>query len=717
MKTARILSTAALAALAGQAMAQPVLDGIRDDAFYGTTPIWSQNQPTSFGDNSGASCDNTAVGSPAAVQTGLELVVPLSAIGNPSLANLKITAFINGGGHDFVSNQVLAGLPPGTPSAGTANLGEPRTIDFSTIANNQFITGISSSGLTPIVDGRLTTTPFPGDPGAYGAAKAVQTCRTGFGDATLGLPGQCNGSELDGVFAVVNGTNLHILITGNFETNGNKLEIFFDSNPAAGQNTLTANNPTNSFGGLQRMGTNADPGAGPVGPGLTFDAGFTADYWLSVNCTYDGGTSTFTGYVDYAQLGDVAAPGDPGVGYYLGSFGAQTSGALTGGDPAPAPEGVLVTVDNSNIAGVPGACPPPSGNPNTANGSEINSVYGKIFNNKLYVLVTGNVNSNFTKLNLFLDATSGGQNRLLLNNPQIDVQPFADMCDDGTGNGLTFDKGFNADYWFSYGNGNIGAGSPPSVQQYVNAVVLRTDGLRVNGNGFPLDYGAYDGGDKATNQPVDFAGPLLDPQGGLTQQILTNYAPRHAGAAVQLNPLAPATPPSGMLKVAYDNSNTAGVTAVSAAGSALVTTGLELEIDLVELACVENPQSLCPSVSGITSVKIAGFLSGNDANGNSAGYQQMSNQVIGGLPSATAPGGTRTVNFSQIAGNQFVTITTGPAPCYADCDGVGGLTANDFSCFLNSYVNGASYADCDGVGGLTANDFSCFLNRYVNGCR
>jgi len=54
--------------------------------------------------------------------------------------------------------------------------------------------------------------------------------------------------------------------------------------------------------------------------------------------------------------------------------------------------------------------------------------------------------------------------------------------------------------------------------------------------------------------------------------------------------------------------------------------------------------------------------------------------------------------------------------CYANCDGVGGLTGNDFQCFLDAYVAGASYANCDGVGGLTGNDFQCFLNAYVAGC-
>jgi hypothetical protein len=67
-------------------------------------------------------------------------------------------------------------------------------------------------------------------------------------------------------------------------------------------------------------------------------------------------------------------------------------------------------------------------------------------------------------------------------------------------------------------------------------------------------------------------------------------------------------------------------------------------------------------------------------------------------------------------GVDFVPTGCATVPCYADCDGVGGLTANDFACFLTAYINGDSYANCDGVGGLTANDFVCFLTQYNNGC-
>jgi carboxypeptidase A2/carboxypeptidase A1 len=64
----------------------------------------------------------------------------------------------------------------------------------------------------------------------------------------------------------------------------------------------------------------------------------------------------------------------------------------------------------------------------------------------------------------------------------------------------------------------------------------------------------------------------------------------------------------------------------------------------------------------------------------------------------------------------FLYIANYLTPCYPDCDGAGGLTANDFQCFLNAYAGGQSYADCDGAGGLTANDFQCFLDSYVSGC-
>ena len=122
----------------------------------------------------------------------------------------------------------------------------------------------------------------------YPAALAVQANATGFGNATLGQTGKANGSELDNIHAQIVGSDLFIFIGGNLETNGNKLEIFVDSK-AGGQNTL------------------ASGGAGPLAnqTGLTFDAGFGADYLLSVGAFESGGA--FGGvYVDYATVGGAA---------------------------------------------------------------------------------------------------------------------------------------------------------------------------------------------------------------------------------------------------------------------------------------------------------------------------------------------------------------------------------------------------------------------------
>jgi uncharacterized membrane protein len=63
-----------------------------------------------------------------------------------------------------------------------------------------------------------------------------------------------------------------------------------------------------------------------------------------------------------------------------------------------------------------------------------------------------------------------------------------------------------------------------------------------------------------------------------------------------------------------------------------------------------------------------------------------------------------------------------PAPCYANCDASATpplLNANDFVCFLNSFVAQQPYANCDGSTTqptLTANDFQCFVISYATGC-
>ena len=89
------------------------------------------------------------------------------------------------------------------------------------------------------------------------------------------------------------------------------------------------------------------------------------------------------------------------------------------------------------------------GLPDFANGSEIDSGYVIIDNGYLYIMLPGNLESSFNKIDIFIDARDGGQNRLRNDNPDVDFDGLNRMGDDGTGNGLTFDVGFDADMWVS----------------------------------------------------------------------------------------------------------------------------------------------------------------------------------------------------------------------------------------------------------------------------
>jgi hypothetical protein len=103
------------------------------------------------------------------------------------------------------------------------------------------------------------------------------------------------------------------------------------------------------------------------------------------------------------------------------------------------------------------------------------------------------------------------------------------------------------------------------------------------------------------------------------------------------------------------------------------------------------------------------------ASGNTAWVARASLATVDLTTGATVIVGSLGPGITDLRGLAGFRPTCG-STCYADCDGVGGLTANDFACFLTAYTSGASYANCDATGGLTANDFICFLTAYNTGC-
>ena len=176
---------------------------------------------------------------------------------------------------------------------------------------------IASCALSPLVGNAAISVDGTLD-AEYGAARAVQTVETGFGD---------NFSEWNAGYGAIQGGNLHLMLTGNLEANFNKLEIFIDSK-VGGQSVFTSAGNDNAF----RMN------------GLVFDAGFLADYHLIVRRGNDGGNDKFD--VDFADLGAIS------FSAYFDILGGLTGSGATGTGVNANPIGVAY--DNSNMAGILG---------------------------------------------------------------------------------------------------------------------------------------------------------------------------------------------------------------------------------------------------------------------------------------------------------------------------------------------------------------------------
>ncbi len=182
-----------------------------------------------------------------------------------------------------------------------------------------------------------------------------------------------------------------------------------------------------------------------------------------------------------------------------------------------------------------------------ANGSELDVAYGVVVDGVLYLLLAGNLESNFNKLEIFFDTRPGGQNRLRGDNPDVDFNGLNRMGDDGSGNGLTFDPDFEADFWI----GVTGGGSP--YRLYANYAELGSPGV-----------GLYLGNTGAVSDGV-----LVDGN----------------------NPFG--------IRVTINNSNTGGVTGGFGAGNGMdVMTGVELAIPLSAIGNPTGPFRVCVFING-----------------------------------------------------------------------------------------------------------------------
>jgi len=154
--------------------------------------------------------------------------------------------------------------------------------------------------------------------------RTTQTVQTQFGD---------NFSELNAAYAQIIGSNLWLTLTGNIESNFNKLNIFIDTGAAGGQNVLQ--NDANNGGNNPENDNWAQNYAG-----FTFDSGFDANYMMIVR----RGGSQFD--FDFATVGG-------GLGAFEAS-GDIFTGSTTGTAASVGASAVGVSYDDSNVAGILG---------------------------------------------------------------------------------------------------------------------------------------------------------------------------------------------------------------------------------------------------------------------------------------------------------------------------------------------------------------------------
>lgn len=633
----RVVGIGALMAAAGLALAQPTVDGIFDagteGSFYGGV-LWSQNQPTGFGDNEAGDFTGGDFGDPPGdVTTGVEICIPLSAIGGALQASggtstFKMAGWVNSGDRTFMSNQLIhAGdLPIDTSNIG----GSP---DFTARSGTQHASFTANAG-SIVVDGARDAN--------YGAAQFLQTNFTGFGNETDGTVDGAGpnggGSEIDAVYVATDGTNLYIFITGNLESNGNAIDLYIDSDNNGGTGATTLGGGSGD-GGFIINGMF----------GLVFDAGFGADFLVSADSWNDDGDDGTTPNVPRLWSGPVAGTiTDQGS---LAGYGPSNAGAVLNGHS--------LGIDNSNTAGVigsPSLASPVAPDANWGYGSELDNVrsYLDTVNGKLYIFIGGNLESNYNKLSLFIDCTPGGQGTLRNDNVDISFNGLNRQAD------LIFDDGFAADYWLNINNGVDGGSG--NLQNFTDCALLRTNGP-ITDPFFALnaDYGCFFGGPVTDGQgnPVanpfevmDFSGTRFDLQDGFLASLFSNYAPR-ASALLGLDILTGAADPNdvpavALLQSAINNANVAGVTDSSAAGSADVNTGVEICIDLNELGW-----------DGSQDILLAGWIV-------SGGFNFVSNQVLGGLPAADNLGEVSAIDFNLISGTQYVNLSDTPNVCVAD---------------------------------------------------
>lgn len=297
------------------------------------------------------------------------------------------------------------------------------------------------------------------------------------------------------------------------------------------------------------------------------------------------------------------------------------------------------------------------------NGSELDAAYATVCDGRLYIILTGNLEENFNKLNIFFDIDEGVGENLMSASPEYDFETSPGFWNSTNFGGLTFDAGFTAQYHMFVRSGNgTGIFEVDFIDRLMGASAA------VNGNfGASATLGTISPGSLANNAVTD---------------AIAND-----------------------ISFFFDNSNVAGVLggteAADQTAALAVTTGFEFSIDFEDLGLDPNCEN---------TIRIAAIV------GNS-NHDFLSNQNLAGLPAPFGNlAGPSTVDFNNYAGDQFMTIVL---PAKGDADGSGQLNNNDIAAFVlaltNSKLYAMKYPDVDPDVVLDMNCDGMFSNEDIAG--
>src|ERR1017187_7527593 len=185
----------------------------------------------------------------------------------------------------------------------------------------------------------------------YGAALVSQQLGTSTFKNNETNIDAAGGSKLDAAYGTISNGVLYLVLAGNLDSGGadslespyDKLNIFFMTGPG-GDHILGTNYSTAAdFGHVNHLGTGGAELA-DGSPGLTFDTGFSPNYWIGV--TVGGAGVGPTMYANYLQI----CSNCPGA--YLGSV--SPSNTPPGNILVDNIYGIRAALNNSNTNGVQG---------------------------------------------------------------------------------------------------------------------------------------------------------------------------------------------------------------------------------------------------------------------------------------------------------------------------------------------------------------------------